>query len=206
MNLGDYENYGTAALYQPWKICESCFELYKALEELRETEQQMAWRLGIIKDLNVPIMIPEGKLWNKVDGNENEVIRAKKSVRQNDDHRRTNTQEQNEWKLYKEQKQFSEVIDPSREIQLGILTRYRFLLVLDKIAEMSPEFKTAKKLTLVCSFFGFEERFVLESSLLLEDYSFIPINKVRLHYFFTNSVSFVKKLLKNKAVIFFIKL
>ena len=60
VNFGEYENYDTTALYQSHGICESCFELFKALDDLRRQEQEMAWRLCVVEDRERVLSIPEG--------------------------------------------------------------------------------------------------------------------------------------------------
>ena len=61
MSCGDYENYDTSALYQTHKVCETCFELFKAVDKLRKRELEMAWRLGILDDPNCLESVPEGE-------------------------------------------------------------------------------------------------------------------------------------------------
>ena len=61
INFGECDKYDTSALYQTYKICNSCFELIKIVKKLRERELQMAWRLGILENPESLETIPEGK-------------------------------------------------------------------------------------------------------------------------------------------------
>ena len=60
VSFGEYENYDTTALYHTYTICESCFALFKAVDELRKLELEYAWRLGIVTTRNGTASIPEG--------------------------------------------------------------------------------------------------------------------------------------------------
>ena len=196
LELGDYDTYSTAALYQSHNVCENCFELFRALEDLRSQELNLAWRLGIIEDRNEVVMIPES-------GEEKTIYdKPKRSFKIGmTSYNKKDTEEQNEWKLYYKNKiSLNASINQTNELKT--LNRYRFFVVLEDLREMSAEFYNANKITLVYSLIGFENRIVLTTEQLLNDVKFVPIHKVRLYYFFSNSNAAVNKLLKDKDVIF----
>ena len=68
VTFGEYDNYDTSALYQTHQICETCFELFKAVDKLRRREVEMAWRLGILDDPKSLENIPEGNNKNTYGG------------------------------------------------------------------------------------------------------------------------------------------
>ena len=110
-----------------------------------------------------------------------------------------NSEEMTEWEMYS--KSLNRSVDSSQIIQLGKLNRYRLIVILDEIAEMSDEFKNTQKVTISYSFLGFEQKVVLNSRYVLKYGNVIPVQKVKLYYFFTNSVAGVHQLLKQKDVI-----
>lgn len=116
-------------------------------------------------------------------------------------YKKRNTEEQNEWKLYyKNQMSLNSSIAQSSQILLKPFNRYRLFVVLESLHEMSSEFYDAQRITLVYSLIGFEQRVVLTTKPLLRHESAVPIRKVRLYYFFSDSPAAINKLLKDKDV------
>ncbi len=79
-------------------------------------------------------------------------------------------------------------------------TRYKLLVVLNEIAEVSPQFYAAQRIVMSTNFLGLELRVALQASYALHYGSVVPVNKVRLYYFFTDNVAAVNEVLRQKDV------
>jgi len=78
--------------------------------------------------------------------------------------------------------------------------RYKLLLTFEELVEMTDELMNCEKITLTYSFLGLEGKFVLGPENFDRKNKTVSIKKVKLYYFFGNSVSEVNELLRQKDV------
>lgn len=110
---------------------------------------------------------------------------------------------QNEWEMfYKKSQPLNKSFDPSAIMQIGKVTRFKVLIVLDEIAEMSKEFYNTEKITVAYNILGFEQKICINSGYTLRYGNTVPIKKVKLFYFFADNLNAVNKLLRQKDVFF----
>jgi len=76
--------------------------------------------------------------------------------------------------------------------------RYRLLIVLNELVELSQEFYQTQRVGLAYNIIGFEGKIQLFSTYALRYANAIPINRVRLYYFFSDTASSVNELLRQK--------
>ena len=117
---------------------------------------------------------------------------------------KNDSEEKNEWEIYKSNEGINrsyQMIDPVQVMQQMVRTRYKLLVVLDEIVEMSPEFYETQKITIHYNFLGLEQKIPLQTSYALHYGSVLPINKIRLCYFFAESISGINQFLRQKDVI-----
>lgn len=78
--------------------------------------------------------------------------------------------------------------------------RYKLLLIFEELVEMTDEMLDSERITLTYSFLGLDGKFVLNSEHFDRKSKTAPIKKVKLYYFFGNSVAEVNELLRQKDV------
>eukprot|EP00826_Nyctotherus_ovalis_P018486 TRINITY_DN1553_c0_g2_i3.p5 TRINITY_DN1553_c0_g2~~TRINITY_DN1553_c0_g2_i3.p5 ORF type:complete len:126 (-),score=33.68 TRINITY_DN1553_c0_g2_i3:422-799(-) len=78
--------------------------------------------------------------------------------------------------------------------------RYKLLLIFEELVEMTDEMLDSEKIILTYSFLGLEGKFTLSSENFDRKNKAAPIKKVKLYYFFGNSVAEVNELLRQKDV------
>lgn len=84
--------------------------------------------------------------------------------------------------------------------QIKHKVRYKLLLIFEELVEMTDELMNCEKITLTYSFLGFEGKFVLGPENFDRKNKTVSIKKVKLYYFFGNSVSEVNELFRQKDV------
>lgn len=156
----------------------------------------MAWRLGILDAQNSLENIPEdGPRSSRV--GKHSVKKLGISFYQKDD------EDSNAWQEYQKKENSNSSF---QQIDLNALLlskpriRYKLLVVLNELVELSPEFFQTQRITLSYNFIGFEQKIQLYSSYALRYGKTIPINRVKLFYFFADSFYNVNEQLRQKDV------
>ncbi len=167
----------------------------------------MAWRLGILEDPNSLELIPEGILLANyviiLDGEP--AISTRQHVKKQNPPEQFAQEQESEPNMSARSKEQSHLYKTMNVISLSkkARTRYKMLLVFSELVELSEEFLKAGKITLAYNFLGLESRIVLNATASLKkDTRSIPINKLRLYYFFSDSASQVNEVLRQKDVQF----
>ena len=183
-------------------MCETCFQLFKAVDRLRKRELEIAWRLGILDDPNTLESIPEGilvvLLFLQLDGEP--AINTRQAMRRpNQDNSIEENSEEVSLSKTMDHKQVKSSLVGSL-IQKRPKARYKLLLVFEQLVEVSEEFFKTMKITLVYNFLGLEGKILLNPTNYNLEQKTITINKVRLYYFFADSISDVNDALRQKYV------
>jgi hypothetical protein len=175
------------------------------VDELRRLELEYAWRLGILDSRNSPESIPEGiSFRHQIDGDTPQ--RSGKKLLPRTSLRLCAREEEGSelWDAYQKAQRAEWAT-----VKANLLSweprksriRFKLLIVLQELVELSREFYQAEKATISYQFLGFESRITLHLAHILRYSSYVPINKVRLIYFFSDGVGPVNALLHQNDVL-----
>ena len=103
-----------------------------------------------------------------------------------------------------EGKPFDPIDKRSSLIQKNYKIRYKLFLVFNELAEVPDEFFDSGKITLTYSFLGLEGKYVLSPEDFDKEKKTISIKKIKLYYFFGNTIREVNEILRQKDVIDFV--
>ena len=165
LDRSEYRKSDIATLYQSYRVCKSCYRLYELTEEMRE----LVYKFSVSMGIPVKSMKP---------------IETKPRVDMPD-----------EWEFQVAPEQAVLIINdvPSGGVEVSDapskpLSLFRMVVVLQELREVPAYFPQNSRYTIEYDIFNYNTKYKVSAKKYLDQQlDFIPLNKIRLFHFYSNT-------------------